>query len=359
MIYGYKYKKHKIELFNSGLMYFFEQLFIHDAAKYDENLLLEASFIPLVKKSKTRIEDALKEIVFVYHSIPDKKEKNKVKQAFKNNNEIEKLCQGKLSPLKYDDLDKDLSSVLKPFFIMIWEEYAQNDAIKAKCGEVREHFNSFVDPLFQKALICPFCGLEKLKPSGGKYRDAYDHYIPKTLYPFTSFNFKNLFPICGECNSDEKKREDTLYLGANRRRIFYPFDSTISCEKLEVEIKVSTPYDPKSKKTLLADKAWDYSLEIDGKTDQRLKSWDEIFHIKRRYKEYMKSFEKEWFDQVKGRFKISIEDKVSFSKFKSRLLDETQKEVTSMPMGVMRHSYFKYLLSSDNIEDRLKKVVAK
>jgi len=60
-------------------------------------------------------------------------------------------------------------------------------------------------------------------------REAYDHYLPKALYPFNSINFHNLVPACHECNSSYKTSKDPAFTpkdpagATHRRKIFYPF----------------------------------------------------------------------------------------------------------------------------------------
>ena len=53
-------------------------------------------------------------------------------------------------------------------------------------------------------------------------REAYDHYLPKVLYPFNSINFRNLAPACHECNSTYKLGKDPAHNPAGRRKAFNP-----------------------------------------------------------------------------------------------------------------------------------------
>ena len=121
-------------------------------------------------------------------------EKLIVQQAFTANSDIENLCKDvTILPIKYDALPNGIRDLLKAFLTKLWEDFPMNNLLEADCGTVQEHFNSFVSSKHQQALVCPFCGLNKLKTSESINRDAYDHYIPKGFYPFISINFKNLF----------------------------------------------------------------------------------------------------------------------------------------------------------------------
>lgn len=134
---------------------------------------------------------------------------------------------------------------------MLWEDYPQNQLLIDKYNTVQSHFEAFIDPDYQKAFVCPFCGLLSLKPKG-LYRSPYDHFIPKAMYPFMSINFQNLFPICHDCNSDEKKDIDTLYLTPTQRhKALYPFDSTYDRNKLSISIQLHEVYNAQNLQNLI------------------------------------------------------------------------------------------------------------
>ncbi|RLD89272.1 MAG: hypothetical protein DRJ09_06835 [Bacteroidetes bacterium] len=72
--------------------------------------------------------------------------------------------------------------------------------------------------------ICPFCGIHTIKENNHKYREVYDHYIPKAIYPFVSLNFKNLAPMCQECNSTYKGTKVPIEDDNKKRKLaFYPY----------------------------------------------------------------------------------------------------------------------------------------
>lgn len=81
---------------------------------------------------------------------------------------------------------------------------------------------------------CPFCGIIDVKGIYHSKREAYDHFLPKGIYPFNSINFYNLAPACHECNSSYKLAQNPLYNTKNpllaatggRRKSFYPYQTT-------------------------------------------------------------------------------------------------------------------------------------
>ena len=358
MIYAYNYWPLRIERFHINIAYFFEQLIVNDLAIYNETVLLKPDFISIINDSG-KLVNTLKEIVKQYHLLT-KPNKKLVKTALTDNNKIELLCsnKGKITPIKYSQItDEAFRKLLKDFLTLLWEGYPFTNSIEANFGTVQEHFNSFKS--LQQAYVCPFCGLLPLKPSNSIYRNAYDHYIPKALYPFISVNFINLFPICTECNSDEKKTTDILYRGIKRRKVFYPFDTNYNAGDLEIKINPLQSFNPTNLKTLLDEINWDLAISLVGKSDPRLISWDEIFHIKRRYKENLLDYQKTWFEEfVIKRYKQDLADGLSFNRFKEKLIDDAKSQIKDNPLSILRFVYFNFLFSLLDFESRLNETIS-
>lgn len=357
MIYAYRHLAHRIENFNANIAHFFEQLFANDLAAYDENVLLQAAFIPIVNRSRVSLKDNLVAITLAYHAL-SANEKLEVQQAFQLNSNIQNLCNDTTAlPVKFDALPNAIRGLLKDFLTMLWEDFPQNALLEASCGTVQEHFVAFVSSAHQQALVCPFCGLNKLKTSESINRDAYDHYIPKAFYPFISINFQNLFPICHECNSDEKKATDTLYNGAARRQVFFPFDTTYQPAQLSISVTPTEAYNPTNFKTLLYDITWHYTLLLAGNPDPRLTSWDEIFHIKRRYTENVLRYQTEWYDELIMRYKRELNKGTSFNDFMTEIVEDAEYQKLISPFGILRHSYFTFLFSIPDFETKLNETI--
>lgn len=354
MIYTYKQlPPHRIENFHANIAYFFMQLFANDLAAYDENILLQATFIPIVNLSKVSLKGNLVAITLAYHQLTTI-EKLQVQNAFQVNTNIENICTNiNAFPVKYNTVPIGIREIVKNFLTMLWDAFPQNALLESSCGTIQEHFTSFVSPSHQRALVCPFCGLNKLKTSESINRDAYDHYIPKALYPFISINFKNLFPICHECNSDEKKATDILYNGITRRQVFYPLDSSYHSDQLSIEVIPTQQYNPINFKTLLYDINWDYAIKLAGILDPRLTSWDEIFHIKRRYKENVLRYQIEWYDEFLKRYKRELLKGTLFADFKTEILEDAEYQIRNAPFGMLRYSYFSFLFSIQDFERKL------
>lgn len=109
-------------------------------------------------------------------------------------------------------------------------------------------------------------------------RDAFDHYLPKSKYPFNSVNLKNLAPSCSKCNSGNKRDDDPLHdkhSGDARRKAFYPFSV------VNPEIDVSIAIEDKDWSSLSPEKL---SLSIQsGAHPEEVSTWMELFRIEKRY----------------------------------------------------------------------------
>src|SRR5262249_7338127 len=146
------------------------------------------------------------------------------KQWYQANNDIEKACANDPASqiARYNDIrvmHQELSAQLAAFFTRLYSQQLLNlAALREKIGNIDEHYENFT----QANTIgkCPFCGISDIKGLNHTKREAYDHYLPKALYPFNSINFRNLAPACHECNSTYKLSKDPMHSAAGRRKAF-------------------------------------------------------------------------------------------------------------------------------------------
>jgi hypothetical protein len=207
-------------------------------------------------------------------------EKNALVKNYKDNNAIEDLCKGTAgyTPFLYSDLDKlnaTLKIELEKFFKSLFDSVINLKAVQQRIGTINEHYKEFVKKNSKGK--CPVCGL---LPIDGQYvhtRDAYDHYLPKSKYPFSSINFKNLAPICDKCNKGNKGANDPLHdKNGNRRKSFYAYN-TISY-KLEIKIQINTL-------DILKLTPQDISITFGpANLSDEIRTWNELFGIEERYK---------------------------------------------------------------------------
>jgi hypothetical protein len=113
-------------------------------------------------------------------------------------------------------------------------------------------------------------------------REAYDHYLPKALYPFNSINFHNLLPTCHHCNSSYKGSKDPAYSPKTtaspqiRRKLFYPF----APQPWQIDLQVSLQLG-----TIESLQPEDITLDFGptGLTPQ-IETWKDVYGIEERYR---------------------------------------------------------------------------
>ncbi|WP_423385109.1 HNH endonuclease [Dyella marensis] len=202
------------------------------------------------------------------------------------NNNIQLVCANNSTAhiVRYADLPaakKVLCDQLAAFFKGLYSQSLLDlAALKEKIGDIDDHYKSFVK--VNNRGKCPFCGISDMLGPYHTKREAYDHYLPKALYPFNSINFKNLVPACHQCNSSYKTSKDPAHplkdpAGAVRRRkIFYPYRA--NAQDIEISVSVAK----KDVDTLVPD---DISFDF-GPADlaEELATWCDVYGIEERYR---------------------------------------------------------------------------
>ena len=216
----------------------------------------------LLKDEVERIYDSFKGL--------SNDQKDTIKKAFGFTNQIEKLCNKDVQPVYLSAMDKVVSEDIKPLFKWCYENLLD----KAKVtGDKLEYYQELIRKNdFQ---YCPCCGLidfESPAPENTT-REANDHYLPKSKYPFASVNFQNLVPLCYKCNSDRKSTKDPI---ENDRKAFYPFANGEHDISIAIEIDKSKDIDKLERD--------DLTLTLTG-DPEKIKTWDWLFDISDRYKD--------------------------------------------------------------------------
>ncbi|MBU0465019.1 MAG: hypothetical protein KKE12_15690 [Proteobacteria bacterium] len=129
----------------------------------------------------------IQEIYAIFKSL-DSDEIERLKHWYKANNDIITLCSNhnEVVPIRYKELDsfnKELSQALKTFFKELYrKEILSLKAFSSRIGNIDEHYNAFMS--VNKTGKCPYCGMIDIDGVHSSKREAYDHYIPKSLYPY-------------------------------------------------------------------------------------------------------------------------------------------------------------------------------
>lgn len=204
---------------------------------------------------------------------------------YQGDNDIEKVCAN--DPVtqiaRYVDLrvaNQILCDQLASFFKGLYSQSLLDLApLREKIGDIDDHYKSFVK--INKAGKCPFCGVSDMLGQYNTKREAYDHYLPKALYPFNSINFKNLVPACHQCNSSYKTSKDPAHPvkdpagAARRRKIFYPYRA--DAQSVQISISVAhTNIDDLNPEDL----SFDFGPVA---LAEELATWRDVYGIEERY----------------------------------------------------------------------------
>lgn len=233
------------------------------------------------------------ERIFGHFSKFDTKRIRRMKWWYASNNNIERLCRNDLGchATHYSHLEKKFPATMKDiqnFFKGLYDFDAA--ALTDKVGNINDHYKAFM--AINSTGKCPFCGLGDIKGVHHTKREAYDHYLPKALYPFNSINFRNLAPACHECNSTYKITKDPAHNATGRRKAFYPYST--DAPKIEISVDLDKP-------------------DIDSLTPddihftfgpvafhEEIETWKDVYGIDERYKaKCCDGDAKDWLEQIR------------------------------------------------------------
>jgi len=310
MLFSYTYITHSMEKMQEYMDYIFHEVWYK--AMYTQggfslelfNAKLELKEIMLdFFNSSTEGGDlfyrSVEEIFYLFQKI-DSTQTNQLRAWYEANNNIEALCANEegVSPVTYNELKKfhkPLHDKIKKLFKNLYgKKIIGLKVVTDKIGTIDQHYQAFMSENTKGK--CPCCGLNGLKGIYHTKREAYDHYLPKGTYPFNSINFKNLVPLCHECNSSYKLEKNPLYVVPDpiegRRKAFYLYTDD------DIYIKISIHLNLTRKDEINPE-----NIEIDFSADgyeEEIETWKEVFGIEERYKAECSSENEglDWLEQI-------------------------------------------------------------
>ena len=227
---------------------------------------------------------------------------DQLKQAYRANNDIEGVCSNiySVQTARYADItaiDPGLSSQMAAFFKGLYSpKLLDLAAVRDKIGQIDEHYEAFM--ALNAIGKCPFCGIADMFGVYHSRREAYDHYLPKKLYPFNSINFKNLTPACHSCNSSYKTTKDPSYSpvdpagGIARRKSFYPYSANECRIDISIDISASS-----------FDRLTPADIRLTfgpAAVHEEIEAWRDVYGIDERYKAKCCGVDaKDWLEQVR------------------------------------------------------------
>ncbi|WP_417528381.1 HNH endonuclease [Marinomonas shanghaiensis] len=333
MLFPYTYVPHQMEKMQEFINFIFYEVWCKAPIGVEFTLELfdtkpdlkeVLSSFGFAKNAPDRGKQFYKEIKAIYALFEplNAEQINQFTRWYEANNEIERVCNNDPSTqlARYADIalnHADLADKLGTFFKNLYSQSLLKLAdLKAKIGDINDHYNN----AFLKSNStgkCPFCGIDDIKGKNHSYREAYDHYLPKKLYPFNSINFHNLAPACHECNSTYKLSKDPAQNHLGRRKAFYPY--AIATQSIEVKVDLLQSDIAKLSPT-------DINLTF-GPTvvNEQIETWKDVYGIEERYKAKLcgESDGKYWLTQVLDEWK---EDGREPLQFLSALTRQTQNK---------------------------------
>lgn len=306
MLFPYKYVNHDMEKMHKYMDYIFYSVWLkaHKLGNFDEDLfndnqklknIIKAFYFLTDDKSGGKyFLDRVRNIFNIFKTF-NRYELKKIKRWYQANNNIEKLCNGHLKPVLYKDLklfNATLSNELSKLYSKLYDKKIIGlKDIKDNIGSsIESHYKDFMTTNHKE--ICPFCGLHTMKGIHHTKREAYDHYLPKGKYPFNSINFKNLAPMCHECNSSYKLENNPIFdKKGSRRKAFYPYMNMNS--DIKIEVVLSARNSSQITKPNI-------TINLLSENIDEVVTWDKLFGIKERYKAVClgTSDGKEWLTQI-------------------------------------------------------------
>jgi YgiT-type zinc finger domain-containing protein len=214
-------------------------------------------------RSRTGLRDRLKKYNIALRQLSSKTERDAVLAAVTDQNRIAELLANTCNCAAITALPTAIhdaaTSLFDYAFVLLTDLKVRDDHYKTIYEAVAAH-------------VCPFCGTEYFDAPGAP-REALDHYLAKSLYPFAAANLRNLVPMGHKCNSNYKLAVDLLYdSGGVRRVAFDPY----SHRNISVVLDKSDPFNGSTPNT----PKWQIEFDPDSVA---VPTWDAVFSIRARY----------------------------------------------------------------------------
>lgn len=368
MIFTYQYINHKIEKLQEFLDFLFYDVWLvaegsFDIEKLNGNQELKDIYEKLGNvdydptnatknqkgKSAYFFNSSIENIFDEFSKITDDSFKLDLIEFYFLNNNISLLCIDKTKiPVCYDEIKgkyPDLAVALKSFYSKLYgSESPFNLEVFGKLNEelIISHYTEFME--LNDDGICPFCGIHPIDGNYVSTREAYDHYLPKAIYPFSSINFKNLSPMCYKCNSGNKSTNDPIEHIKGRKLAFYPYANNhpeieFSFQLLSNNVTSLTPSD--------------YTLSINAPANiEEVETWKRVFKTDRKLNadgtfEYYGRYDelicnehgaKEWYEDIYDYFEnaMSISDVEKAEDYYLKVIRATTRNPESVKNTIKR-----------------------
>jgi hypothetical protein len=288
MLFAYQHCSHTIDHFQDFIAHLVKEVWCKPSGAFSLSKL-DPDFMAIVEElendksvTASKLLAPIERLYELFRQKLSADQRNTVSKWFDDNNNIELLCGNdpQVVPVGYADIeaiDTELAHHLKTFFLSLWSNILGLSAVQNAVGSIDDHYRvAFLASNSEGK--CPYCGYRDLLGEYSDYREAYDHYLPKTKYPFNTVNFRNLAPMCDRCNGKFKLAKDPLRRNSNgsRRKAFYSYGS----QHPKIDIRAEIVGD-------LTGGVKPANINLDFRCDgyeEEVETWLDLFKIVDRYK---------------------------------------------------------------------------
>jgi hypothetical protein len=335
--------------------YFFTKLFAEASAIYDHGTYIHPDFQTIIDHHEM-LDQKLEFVFTSYMSLRSPKDRKIVQNAYHYNNNIEKVCNNAVRPIKFSELPAAIQDPLRDLYGSEGVLYQMltakkgNVSVKNRCGSLKGHFERFREE--NLVSLCPFCGMENLLTDYDDGKNEYDHYLSKRDYPFCSINFNNLAPVCDYCNKAGNKGQKDIPFQPNTNpqiqdELYYPYTTSFPNHVIFLTINAPT--------INLSDiNGWTLSIDCIPATNGRKKErWLEIYNIENRYKSKIVKDSYLWKDRIVRKYSMRCKKNGdSFAKFKDDILDDSM-DYLMYNNGILIKYFDEFVMNDPNCEANL------
>lgn len=283
MLKSYSYVETKHQELHDAVIAFFDR--IEEETGDFNDKFFAPDFLKIAKRHKKIVYGRLK-LIYEITKTWQQEQRTELCQQIRDSNKIEDICASTVNPAMLDKNVKGVFKILRNLFLALYNQVLDGKTIHEEWGiTLREHYDAF-RTANDEIITCPICGISPVKMNCDKQRDQYDHYLPKSLYPYSAINFRNLVPTCTDCNSPQVKGDKDIIAIANGSNIFFPFSENHPNIKVNCELT--------SNAIAFENTEWELTYASDQVCDNQIRAWKEIYSIESRHRGFIKGRLKSW-----------------------------------------------------------------
>jgi hypothetical protein len=201
---------------------------------------------------------------------------------YDNNNDIQALCtcdphKPPVTYVEIEIIDLELKTALKAFCTSLFETVIDLSAVARQIGQIDSHYATFLGK--NKEDKCAYCGYSDIMGVHRTRRDAYDHFLPKGINPFSSVN-SEISPQCVTSAIPASSCRNILSAVRPQERAGKAF---YSYADVSPGITISVTLKTKDITKLLPNEI-DLQITAPGRVEE-VETWKEVFGIEERYKD--------------------------------------------------------------------------